>query len=331
MRFNKTFAAIALSIAGLAVGGCGSDDDGGASSSGGGSSGATADKQLNVTVLMTGFQHPYLTSYMKAMRDEAAKRNMKVTLLDGQFKADLQAQQFATAISQKPDGIIVFPSDPKGIIPSAARAKAAGIPLVFSNAEIDPSGEQYSTAFTGPNNYQQGKDQFDLISKAIGGKGNVAIEELYAGGAANVERLKGFKDRQKETGQPIKLAASEHHDGDVAKAKNIANTWITRFGAKLNGIIGQDDNGAVGAAQAAKEAGFTGKIKVIGNGAQKDALEMIKAGEMYGTLEQKPTLDGSLPVIVMDAVLRKKPFEKKTYLPIKPITKDNVDQFTAEW
>jgi ABC-type sugar transport system substrate-binding protein len=286
---------------------------------------------MKVVALITGFQHPYVTAYLNAMKTEAQKDNIDVTLLDGKFDAGLQTQQFATAIKQKPDGIIVFPSDPKGIVPSAARASQAGIPLVFSNADIDPSGAQYKKAFTGPNNYQQGKDQFDLISKGIGGKGNVAIEELYAGGAANVERLKGFKDRQKELNSPIKMVAGEHHDGDVAKAKNIANAWITRFGSKLNGIIGQDDNGAIGAAQAVKAAGLAGKIKVVGNGAEKDALAMIKAGDMYATMQQRPTLDGSLPITVMDAILRNKPYKKSTYLPIEYVTKANVDQVTAEW
>lgn len=332
--FLVAFTAVLLA---LVLAACGGDDNGdteAAATNGGNGNGeavAGADETLTVTALITGFQHPYVSAYLDSMRSTADELNVDLTILDGEFDAALQAQQFATAIAEQPDGIIVFPTDPEGIVPQAAQADEAGIPLVFSNAEIAPEGEEYSTAFTGPDNFEQGRVQFDLISEAIGGEGNVAIEELYAGGAANVERLAGFHERLEETGAPIELVASEHHDGDVAMAKDIANVWITRFGTDLDGIIGQDDNGAIGAAQAVNDAGLTGEIHVVGNGAQEDALEMIANGEMYATMQQSPIADGSLPVEVMAAVLRGEDYDEYTYLPIDIVKQDNVDEFEAEW
>ena len=288
---------------------------------------APADRK-SVTFIAVGFANTYAAAAIEAAEKRAPELNIDLTVLDSQFNAELQAQQLAAAAASTPDGIIVWSADPKGIIPASAAVSDAGIPLTFM--------KQYRLAFTGPDNYTQGKLQFDLMLKGLAERGitddiQYAAIRSFAGSGAQVERQKGFEDQMAAAGPELELLTEAYGESDVTKSRAAAAQILTKFGDQLDAIYAQDDNVAVGVAQAVKEAGLTDKIIIIGNGFSKQAEEAIKAGEMYGTLVQSPSLDGGYAVETMAAILCGADVEEIRILPAPEVRADNYTEFVAEW
>jgi len=338
------FAATAAALA-LVVSACGGSSTSSSSSSSAAPASSSAAavasctapaEKKKVTFIAVGFANTYAAAAIESAKKRAPELNIDLTVLDSQFNAELQAQQLAAAAASAPDGIIVWSADPKGIIPAAAAASEAGIPLTFMNQDIDPSGKQYRIAFTGPDNYTQGKLQFDLMLKGLAERGitdgiKYAAIRSFAGSGAQVERQKGFEDQMAAKGPKLELLTEAYGESDVTKSRAAAAQILTKFGDQLNAIYAQDDNVAVGVAQAVKEAGLTDKITIIGNGFSKQAEEAIKAGDMYGTLVQSPALDGGYSVETMAAILCGAKVDETRILPAPEVHADNVTKFIAEW
>lgn len=332
MRYRKSLVVRAAAFVALLVAGSSVQ-----ASASGGASTAAPPPRLHVIYLSVGVQNTYAAAVAEAAKAEATKDNIDLTVLDGQFSAQIQSQQMTTAVSQKPDGIIVFPADSNAIIPATAVAAAAGIPVTFETQDIGAAGAQYRLAYTGPDNYTQGIHQFDLMvqgMKAMGvfkGKRKIALIQSFAGSAANVDRVRGFKDQMAKTGTKLNIVTAAFGESDVTKSRAVAAQILTRYGSELSGIYAQDDNVAVGVAQAVQAVGKSKKITIVGNGFNKGAATAIKNGTMYGTLNQSPKQDGTLAVATMNSILRKLPYKKSIIMPQPFITKANVAQFVAEW
>lgn len=82
-----------------------------------------------VCLLANSTSSPYAALLNPAIVNEGKKLGLTVQTLDGNSDIATQAQQMAQCIAEKVAGIIVVPVDAQGIVPSLARAAAAGIPI----------------------------------------------------------------------------------------------------------------------------------------------------------------------------------------------------------
>ena len=92
-----------------------------------------------------------------------------------------------------------------------------------------------------------------------------------------------------------------------------------------------DDNLAIGAVEALRSAGLSGKIPVIGYNGMSDAFELIKSGEMYSTLIQPLYWGGGVAVQAMYDHLTGKEIEPAYYDTMVNVTAENVDELEPEW
>jgi ribose transport system substrate-binding protein len=325
-RRHRLGFSLVAAVAAVALTACG----GGSASSGASAPAKGNDAKVKVTMLFIGYAS-YTNEYAAAAKAQADKDNVDLTVLDANFKADVQAQQMTTALAQKPDAISVFAVDQQAIVASLAKAAQADIPVTISNTNLAADAVKYTKFYTGPDNYAQGMAQAKMINDALGGKGNIVSIQLNAGLASQVDRTRGLKDGLAQLNSQIKIVAEQPANQDRALAKNLTADFITKYGADLNGIVAQDDVSGVGAAQGVQAAGMSDKIKVIGNGGQADALKAISAGSMYGTFLQSPVKDGQLAIDAAAAAARGQDYPKTTYLPADPITAANVGSLSPEW
>jgi ABC-type sugar transport system substrate-binding protein len=89
----------------------------------------------------------YIGAMTRAFMDVAKPAGLEVNLQQSPFDPALQAQQLDDAIAQKVDLIVVMVMSQKALIPALTRAKAAHIPVVLINTEIDQT--DLYTAFVG--------------------------------------------------------------------------------------------------------------------------------------------------------------------------------------
>jgi erythritol transport system substrate-binding protein len=97
----------------------------------------------------------------------------------------------------------------------------------------------------------------------------------------------------------------------------------------IKGVIAGNDEMALGAINALKEAKKLDQVKVLGFDGNQDAVDAVKSGEMVATVLQ-PIVEGTTKAIAqLDSVIRTGETgvgEEKQAIDCVLITKDNADQ-----
>ena len=271
--------------------------------------------------------HPYVTPFNQALQAVADGAGVEVITLSQEFDAQKGADQLNTCIGRAPDAIMLWPLDPKAYIPAMQKAQAANIPLIIVNSPMDPSADPYFVTFTGPDNVEEGKQNADMMNKALNGQGDIVIVAGQAGNGVTLQRTSGFTDQLAALGSKLNVLATVNADFDQQKALVAMRDLITRFGDKIVGVYAEDDIMAAGVLDAYKETGATKLPVVTGIGGARSAFDRITDGTMYGTIYQSPFEDGKLAMETMVAILSGQTVEKRIPLHLEQITKDNVGQF----
>lgn len=290
---------------------------------------AGTDNQKTIGVLIAGQDAPYLASYVKGLKQEAKKHNVKLTILDAQWKVDKQAFQMQNLITQGVDAIILNAVDAKAIVPALKKAQSSNIPIIAGNVGLDKEGNKYIKAFAGADSIAEGKGAAELMKEALKGKGKIVEILGTPGMEPTINRKKGFEEHIKKIAPGIKIVGAEVGGWDKAKSVTAMENLLTAH-PDIQGVFAQDDTMAVGAIQALKERGIK-NVKVVGIGGSKDGIEAVKSGDMYGTNLQSPIQDGAEAIKVAVKLIKGEKVPFYNYIDIPKITKDNVHQFTPEW
>lgn len=137
-----------------------------------------------------------------------------------------------------------------------------------------------------------------------------------------MDRGKGFNKIAKEK---LTVLSSQSANFDRAKALNTAQNMI-QANKDVQVIFAQNDEMALGAAQAVKSAGLK-DIIIIGIDGQPDAHDAIKNGDITATIAQQPAKMGEIAIQAAIDHYQGKKVEKSTVAPIFLVTKENVDQY----
>ena len=97
-------------------------------------------------------------------------------------------------------------------------------------------------------------------------------------GQGNMEVLKKYPD--------IKLIEHKTANWSRAEAQSLMENWLTAHPDQINGLIGQNDEMALGGLQAVKAAGIDfSKIPTAGIDGVSDAIRAVKAHQMVSILQ----------------------------------------------
>ena len=102
--------------------------------------------------------------------------------------------------------------------------------------------------------------------------------------------------------------------------------WLAT-GQKIDAVIAQNDEMALGALKAIEAAGKQNQIAVIGIDAIPDALKAVADGKMVGTVFQDARGQGALAVDLAVQLVEGKPVKHDNYIPFQLVTKENVTNF----
>ena len=335
---KKALAAAAVGILGASVAACSSSSStsapGGSTSSAAASSSATASSSgttsYTLGVMINDTTNPFLSTMGNALKAEAAKLGMQVDLLNGGGDLSTELNDVQDLINKHVNAILLTPSDPTAIIPGVKQANQAGIPVFALNSAINPGGQLVT--YIGDSDYAYGVAEGQMAAKAINGKGNVAILLGVLGDAPEVQRLAGIKSVLAKYPN-IKIVTQEV---DLwQNAKNLADTQdlLSKYPkGQLAAVIAQGPEMYVGAAYAAK-IGRT-DVKFIAGDYSTQVEAAIKAGQLYGTVDQSPVLEGQLGAQDAYNWLTGKKSSVPVpddYVSLPLITAANVAQYPAQW
>src|SRR5690606_529207 len=119
----------------------------------------------------------------------------------------------------------------------------------------------------------------------IGYKGNVVIIEGPIGQSAQIARLEGNQKALAEC-PDVKVLEQQNANWSRAEAQTLMGNWLTSHPGEINGVIGQNDEMALGAIEAIKAAGLNvGDFAIAGIDGVTDALNAVKEGTMTSILQ----------------------------------------------
>lgn len=295
-----------------------------------GSAAPTSAKKITLGVMTNDTTNPFLAAMDTALQTTAAQYGMKVDLLNGNLDYSTEIADVEDLIAKRVNMLIICPSSPTAILPAVRDANKAGIPVIDLNSTIAP-GVKLVT-YVGDSDYQYGVDEGKLTVQALHGKGNVAILLGVLGDSPEVLRLQGMMSVfNKYPG--IKIVTKEVDN--FANDLNLSDTQdlLSHYPAgTLNAIVAEGPEMYVGA-EYAHRIGRT-DVKFIAGDYSVQVKQAIQNGDLYGTVDQSPVLEGQLAAKYAYDWLTGKQSAVPTpdaYIALPMVTRANVAQYPAQW
>ncbi|EGE53893.1 substrate-binding domain-containing protein [Streptococcus parauberis] len=320
MKFGKKlgFFALLMSLV-LVLGACGKTGLGNSSGSSSKEVTKKAAKDLKLGVSISTTNNPYFVSMKDGLDSYAKDKKVSLKVADAQDDAARQADDIQNFISQNVDAILINPVDSKAVVTSIKAANSANIPVILIDRGSE-GGDVLTTVAS--DNVAAGKMAAEFAVKELGEKAKTFELSGVPGASATVDRGKGFNDIAKTK---LDILSSQSANFDRAKALNTAQNMI-QGNKDVQVIFAQNDEMALGAAQAAKSAGLK-DVMIIGIDGQPDAHDAIKKGDITATIAQQPAKMGEIAIQAAIDHYQDKKVEKSTVSPIYLVKKDNVDKY----
>lgn len=228
-------------------------------------------------------------------RQEAEKRGHDLKFADAQQKQENQIKAVKTFIAQGVDAILLAPVVATGWDQVLQEAKEAEIPVVLLDRQVDSSEDLYLTA-VGSDLEHEGRVAGEWLVQQVGDKTcNVVELQGTTGSSPAIKRKAGF-----EAGiaghDNIKITRSQTGDFTRTKGKEVMESFLkAEGGTEICALYAHNDDMAVGAIQAIKEAGKKPgtDILVVSIDAVPDIFQAMAAGEANATVELTPNMAGS--------------------------------------
>ena len=271
----------------------------------------------------------YTAQYQETFDAYAAELGVKTIVLDSGTDPARQGNQVQDLIAQKVDVMIIWPVNGQAIVPFDKQAHEAGIPVIATNSNIDPSGKEYLTAFTGPDDFTEAKIAGEMMVEALGGKGNVVMINGLPGYTVSQLRIDGFMEAIKAHPE-IKVLDSQPANWSQEKAQTLMENYITRFGDQIDGVYAAESGMGMGAYAAIEAAVADGRL-VEGHIKQTDATiyqsvyDAIKAGKYYGSVLQSPEEDARLAIKTAVLVALGETVPETTYMETPAVNAATID------
>ena len=305
-----------------------------------------ADTRIGVTI------YKYDDNFMSLMRKEINKEakalnDVELLMNDSQNAQSIQNDQVDVLLSKGVKALAINLVDPAAAPTIIGKAKPDNIPVVFFNKDPGAKaiGSYEHAYYVGTDPKESGLIQGDLIAKQW--KANPALD-LNKDGKIQYVLLKG------EPGHPDAEARTKYvveqlnakgiqteqlfiDTGmwDAAMAKDKVDAWLSSSKAnEIEVIISNNDGMAMGALEAARAHGK--QLPIFGVDALPEVLQLIKKGEIAGTVLNDGVNQGKAVVNLANNLSHGKPATEGTKwelkdrvvrIPYVGVDKDNLSEF----
>lgn len=251
---------------------------------------AKKDK-YKVGFAQTESNNPWRLAQTASMQEEAKKKGWELVYTDAAGSAAKQVADVESMIAQKVDAIFLAPREEKPLIPAVMKAKAAGIPVILLDRNVDQSlaqaGRDYVT-FIGSDFIEEGRRAGEWLVKNTNGKAQIIELQGTTGASPANDRKSGFEEAIKGKAD-MKIIASQTGDFARDKGRQVMETLL-QANPGVTAVYAHNDEMAIGAIAALKAAGKKpGKdVIIVSIDGEKDALQAIIDGDLGASVECNP-------------------------------------------
>ena len=223
------------------------------------------------------------------------------------------------ALKAQRDAIVFTPVDVNAMVPAAQKINAADVPLVNVSDRLTGGS---AVAFIGTDDYGIALETARTLLKAMGGKGNVVVLEGPDTIPTAAGRLRGFKDALKEF-PDVKVVLSKNAMYARPAAFDLLKAMLKLSPPpQIDGVLAANDAMAFGVIEAFKEAKKKPPL-IVGINASKEAVELIKSGEMLASGDYNGLVEGCLGAEIAIRTLRKQAVPKEVMAKTAVVDKTN--------
>lgn len=253
--------------------------------------------------------NPWRTAQTASMQDEAKKRGDELVYTDAGGSEAKQISDVDSMIAQRVDLIFLAPRSEKPLAQAVLKAKAAGIPVILLDRDVDHTiakpGEDF-VCFIGSNFIQEGARAAEWLAKTMNGSATIIELEGTTGASPAIDRKKGFHDYIEGTYSPdensgtpaappqggypdMKVIAAQTGDFARDTGRQVFET-LYQANPTANAVYTHNDEMALGAIAALEAAGkVPGKdLIIVSVDGSRDALQAIVDGKLGATVECNP-------------------------------------------
>lgn len=333
-RTSRPVAAlISLSLAALALTSCSEG-----SSTTAGDAGTCEPGDVKLVGQVRNESNPYEASWLDGGDAFAESVDLKQERLTYDGDSTKQQEQIRQLLAGETECLVlnVLPNGDSDTTPIVKGADQAGAYLVTQwnkPADLNPADYDRWISHITYNGVESGQQIGDALFQAIGGSGGIIALQGVLDTAAAKDRFAGLEAALAENSE-VTLLDQQAANFSRAEALDVTKTLLTKHGDKVKGIWAANDDMALGALEALKQAGKEGEVAVVGIDAVPDALTAIEDGSMTATVSSDGVWQGGIGLAIgycvatgeldMDDISdEQRAFYAEQFL----ITKDNVADF----
>ncbi len=189
-------------------------------------------------------------------------------------------------IKAKMNAIVIAPSGSKALTAVVARAIKAGIIVVSIDNPLDDAlqdAAKISVPFVGPDNRKGATLVANYLTERLQAGDQVGIIEGIAADRNAQERTAGYKEVMSTAG--MQVVATQAADWEYGKGRDVATKMLGQH-PQIRGLLCANDNMAMGAADAVRDAGRTGGIYITGYNAIEAIKPLLADGRVLATVNQ---------------------------------------------
>jgi ribose transport system substrate-binding protein len=280
-RLRLPLIAATLAIT-LLIGGCDPRNDT--------ASGAAAPANPRIALVMKSLANEFFVAMADGARaHQAANPGTYELIVNGTRTESDLSQQVALVeqmIAQRVNAIVIAPADSRALVPVLARALGQGIVVVNIDNKLDEETLQQAGVripFIGPDNRTGARTVGEALASRLQPGDRVAILEGIPTAFNAQQRRLGFEDAIRESGAQLVAVQSGQWEQDRA---NTVTAALLREHPELRGIFASNDNMALGAAAAVRQAGRTGQVQIVGFDNIAAVRQLLDEGRILATADQ---------------------------------------------
>lgn len=321
----RVITRLILIIGILGISACGESDRSTAAS---GPSGESHETPV-VALVMKSLANEFFVTMADGAKAHQVQHSEEYQLMVNGIKNEIDLTQQVALIDQMiasgVDAIVIAPADSKAVVPALARASAAGIAIVNIDNRLDEeilSDYDLKIPFVGPNNFEGALEVGQFLASGLDTGKEVAIIEGVQTAYNSQQRTAGFNQAMAEAN--LNVVSQQSAQWDQTKAVVIASAMLAQHPA-LAAILCANDNMALGAIAAVKQAGKSDQVQVIGFDNISAVRTLISEGDILATVDQHADLLAVYGIeYALEALVSNTPQEDRS-TPVDLITIDNIE------
>ncbi|AJZ62895.1 substrate-binding domain-containing protein [Paraburkholderia fungorum] len=246
--------------------------------------------KLKIALVLKSMSDPFTVAMLNAAQNYQKHYASQFALtIRGTATEDdtaVQIRMVDELIKARMNAIVIAPTDSKALTAVVARGVKAGIIIITIDNPLDDAlqdAAHISVPFVGPNNRKGAKQVGDYLAQRLKAGDQVGIIEGSSADRNAQQRTAGGKDAMSEAG--MKIVAIQSGDWDYAKGRDVASKMLGDY-PQIRALMCGNDNMAMGAVDAVRDAGRTGGVYVTGYN-DSDAIKPLLAdGRVLATMNQ---------------------------------------------